>query len=89
MAAIIDKFRMLIWLFLGLALYLASSIIGIDYPAWQTIAYKLGHVTTLAWFGYWISRMSVGRIDQFSSSNDRIARALVMAGVTIAGSLGL
>lgn len=89
MAAIIDKFRMLIWLLLGFALYAASILAGTDYPAIQTTAQKLGHVTTLAWVGYWIARQAVGRIDELSTSNDRIARAVVMAGVIIAGSLGL
>lgn len=89
MNKIFDKFRMLIWLLLGLALYAASHLIGAENPAWQTVAYKLGHVTTLAWFGYWISRMAVGRINHISDPGDRLSRAVIVAGVIIAGSLGL
>lgn len=84
-----DKFRMAIWLALGIALYVASFLIGSYHPTFQTVAYKLGHVTTLAWVGYWISRHSVGRIDDTSTPHDRIARGLVIVGVIIAGSLGL
>lgn len=89
MQSILDKFRMLIWLVLGLALYALSFAIGSDRPTFQTVAYKLGHVTTLAWVGYWISRHAVGRISEGSTPHDRIARGLVIVGVIIAGSLGL
>ncbi|MES2319992.1 MAG: hypothetical protein V4631_21130 [Pseudomonadota bacterium] len=89
MGKVLDKFRMLIWFLIGAGLYFTSTLIGSDHPAWQTIAYKMGHVTTLAWVGYWISRMAVGRIDARSTSNDKLARAIVIAGVIIAGSLGL
>jgi len=81
--------RMGLWLVLGLALYAMSMLAGTDHPAIQTIFYKLGHVTTLAWVGYWIARQSVGRLDALSSPNERLARAVVMSGVIIAGSMGL
>lgn len=81
--------RMGIWLVLGLALYVLSHLVGQDLPAVQTILYKLGHVTTLAWVGYWIARQSVGRLDAISNPNERLARAVLMAGVIIAGSIGL
>lgn len=84
-----DSLRMLAWLLIGLSLYLAAALIGADSPAVQTVAYKLGHVTTLAWVGYWISRQAVGRIYDSSHPQDRMARAIVIAGVIIAGSLGL
>jgi hypothetical protein len=79
------------WLACGLALYFASAALGPQWPAWQTVLYKLGHVTTLAWVGYWIARQAIGRLDdtQRTTSTDRLARAVVMAGVIIAGSLGL
>ena len=100
MAATLDKFRMLVWLLVGLGLYSLSIYIGTGHPSIQTIAYKLGHVTTLAWVGYWIARMSLGRITndtrhswtqkaKHSEPNDRLARAVIIAGVIIAGSLGL
>jgi hypothetical protein len=86
----LDNFsRMIIWLILGLALYLMAMLVGSDRPAVQTVFYKLGHVTILAFVGYWIARQAVGRIDQMSDPGDRLARAVVIAGVIIAGSLGL
>lgn len=85
-----DKLRMVVWLALGVALYTAALLlIGTDYPALQTIFYKAGHVTTLAWIGYWISRCALGRVTGSSSPTDRMARAIVMAGVIVAGSMGL
>lgn len=84
-----DFFRMFVWLIAGLALYTVSAAIGPDHPAIQTVLYKLGHVTTLAWFGYWISRQALGRIRGDTCGTEFIARAVVIAGVLIAGSLGL
>ena len=84
-----DKFRMSVWLIIGLALYAASILLGSGQPAIQTILYKLGHVTTLAWFGYWVSRHALGRISSYSNPQDRIARAIVIVGVLIAGAMGL
>lgn len=87
--SIIDKFRMFAWLVLGILLYTASHIAGQDLPQLQTILYKLGHVTTLAWVGYWISRNALGRIDLTTCSTQYLARAILIAGVVIAGSIGL
>ena len=84
-----DKSRMLAWFIAGIALYALSALIGTEQPAIQTVFYKLGHVTTLAWFGYWISRNALGRIDLTSAPNERLARAVIIAGVVIAGSIGL
>lgn len=87
--------RMIIWLLLGLVLYASSYIVGHDNPQglfMQTILYKLGHVTTLAWVGYWIARMAIGRVDLNSRMNppyDKLARAVIIAGVIMAGSMGL
>lgn len=86
---ITDKFRMLAWLILGIVLYTASHLAGTDLPQVQTILWKLGHVTTLAWIGYWISRNALGRIDLTSCSTQHLARAVIIAGVVIAGSIGL
>ena len=80
--------RMIVWLAAGLALYLASFMAGIDAPAAQTVLYKLGHVTTLAWCGYWISRNALGRVTPDSAPTDRLARAVIVAGVILAGSMG-
>lgn len=84
-----DRLRMMIWLFLGLAAYAASFIVGPSQPVIQTTLYKIGHVTTLAWVGYWISRKTIGRITSTSTPHDRIARALMIGAVIVAGSLGL
>lgn len=84
-----DRFRMIVWLLIGVGLYAVSFLTGNDYPAVQTVFYKLGHVTTLAWFGYWVSRNALGRVTSNSHPQERIARALIIAGVIIAGSMGL
>ncbi len=84
-----DRLRMLAWLVVGLAMYAVSIAIGIDYPAAQTVAYKLGHVTTLAWVGYWIARHAIGRLVDNSLPTDRLARAVLIGSVIIAGSMGL
>ena len=86
---VIDKLRMAIWLVLGLSLYAASALIGTDNPQWQTVTYKMGHVTTLAWTGYWIARQALGRIGYTSTQSAVTARAILIGAVIIAGSLGL
>jgi len=89
MRIIPDKLRMLVWLLCGLALYWCAALVGQESPAVQTVFYKLGHVTTLAWFGYWISRNAIGRVADDSSPNEKLARAVLIAGVILAGSMGL
>lgn len=84
-----DFTRMTAWLAAGLALYAAALITGPEHPAVQTVFYKLGHVTTLAWVGYWISRQAVGRLDTKPNPTDRLARAVLVGAVIIAGSMGL
>lgn len=85
-----DLQRMWLWLAIGVALYATSiGLVGSNSPAVQTIFYKIGHVTTLAWVGYWISRQALGRVTGQSSPTDRLARAVVIAGVIMAGSMGL
>ena len=81
--------RMIGWLVAGMLLYGCAYLTGNAYPAVQTVFYKLGHVTTLAWVGYWISRQMLGRIDQDSESLDSIARAILAGSVILAGSMGL
>lgn len=81
--------RMIGWLVAGLALYACAYLAGSNLPAVQTVFYKLGHVTTLAWVGYWISRQMLGRINNNSDNTDRIARAILAGCVIIAGSMGL
>jgi len=89
MNTLLDKFRMVAWLFCGLALYFFAACAGSDAPAVQTVFYKLGHVTTLAWVGYWIARNAIGRVFNHSTPTGELARAVLIAGVIIAGSMGL
>lgn len=84
-----NRTRMIVWLLAGLLMYAAAVLISEAYPAVQTVFYKLGHVTTLAWVGYWISRQGIGRIDETSDPIKLQARAILMAGIIIAGSMGL
>ena len=84
-----DFLRMAVWLIAGLAMYTVSALVSNEHPAAQTVFYKLGHVTTLAWFGYWISRQAIGRLRGESAGSEYIARGILIAGVMIAGSLGL
>ncbi len=86
---ILDKFRMAVWLAAGIVAYLLSLYVGPANPIIQTTLYKVGHVTTLAWIGYWISRNAIGRLDTTSDQGDKLGRALVMGAVIVAGSLGL
>lgn len=86
----IDYLRMTAWLFAGLAFYFLAIFVPDSYPALQTVLYKMGHVTTLAWVGYWISRQALGRVLICDTPPvDRLARAVLMAGVILAGSMGL
>jgi hypothetical protein len=85
----LQPFRMFAWLAAGLLLYCAAYLVSSQYPAAQVVFYKLGHVTTLAWFGYWISRQALGRVKPGCDASDKLSRAVLIAGVLIAGSLGL
>lgn len=85
-----DRLRMVVWLLFGLAFYVAVLLIdGTTYPTVQVTLQKLGHVTTFAWVGYWIARSALGRVHAASTSSDRLARAVVIAGVILAGLTGL
>ncbi|MDE4918287.1 putative membrane protein [Cupriavidus metallidurans] len=88
--ALQDRLRMVVWLLFGLAFYVAVLLIdGSRYPTVQVTLQKLGHVTTFAWVGYWIARQALGRVNASSHTHDRIARAIVIAGVILAGLTGL
>lgn len=88
--ALQDRLRMAVWLLFGLAFYIAVFLIdGSRFPTVQVTLQKLGHVTTFAWVGYWISRNALGRVNAASPTNDRIARALIIGAVIIAGLTGL
>ncbi|AOY90545.1 hypothetical protein BKK79_00910 [Cupriavidus sp. USMAA2-4] len=88
--ALQDRMRMAIWLLAGLAFYVAVFLIdGARFPTVQVTCQKLGHVTTFAWVGYWISRQAIGRVVHCSGTEDRLARAIVIGCVIIAGLTGL
>lgn len=89
MEKISDLSRMIIWLVIGLTLYFASYAVGPGLPTVQTVCYKLGHVTTLAWVGYWIARQVLGRVEQHSPAAEKTARAIIIGCVILAGSMGL
>lgn len=89
MARIQDRARMAAWLLAALGCYGIAAVLGTDHPLAQTVAYKAGHVTMLAWVGYWIARNSLGRITDDTSSHRVVARSVLMGAVIIAGSLGL
>lgn len=84
-----DPFRMISWLIAALVLYGASRLIGPSDPQLQVALYKYGHVTGLAWCGYWIARTALGRIDYLSDHDELMARAIVIGAAIIGGSLGL
>lgn len=88
--ALQDRLRMVVWLLFGLAFYVAVLLIdGTRFPTVQVTLQKLGHVTTFAWVGYWIARNALGRVHSASTSTDRLARAVIIAGVILAGLTGL
>ncbi|NSX14969.1 hypothetical protein HTY52_12875 [Cupriavidus taiwanensis] len=88
--ALQDRLRMAVWLLFGLAFYIAVLLIdGSRFPTVQVTLQKLGHVTTFAWVGYWIARNALGRVNATSPTQDRLARAVIIAGVIIAGLTGL
>lgn len=89
MNSLLDKFRMVIWLAAGLGMYFMAALVGADAPAVQTVFYKMGHVTTLAWVGYWIARNALGRVTNSTPPTEKLARAVLIAGVIVAGSMGL
>ena len=84
-----DPFRMISWLIAALVLYGVSRLVGPADPQLQVALYKYGHVTGLAWCGYWIARTSLGRIDYLSDHDELMARAIVIGAAIIGGSLGL
>lgn len=84
-----QAFRMLLWLAAGLTLYSVSTWLGPEHPQAQVTLYKLGHVTTLAYVGYWISRQALGRVVARTDSTRVVARAIVIGSAMIAGALGL
>lgn len=86
-----DLGRMAIWLLCGVVLLVASVAVGPQYPQPQIALWAAGKVTLFAWIGYWISRTALGRLDQNGYADypeNRVARAVVIGAVVIAGALG-
>ena len=87
-----ELLRMVVWALSGVVLYSCSVLLGSEYPQAQVVLYKLGHVTILSWVGYWVARMALGRINHEADATFAlalVARAILMAGVILAGSTGL
>ena len=84
-----DLARMMTWLAFGLVLYGCAALAGVNNPAIQTVLYKLGHVTTLSWVGYWVARHALGRISLYATDSDRLSRSILMGSIVIAGSMGI
>lgn len=86
-----DWLRMVGWLLAGLSMYLFTVFVGAANPMVQTVFYKMGHVTTLAWVGYWLARGALGRLDTDSENHpiEYLARAVLMGAVILGGSMGL
>lgn len=85
-----DWTRMIAWFGIGVALYMLS-VLAAPFPPAQVIFYKAGHVTTLAWIGYWVARGALGRLNVDSDSHpvEYVARAILMGCVILGGSMGL
>lgn len=94
-----DLFRMFGWLPVGIVFYAVSIYVGTANPQVQLLAWKLGHVCTFSWFGYWIARQIIGRletgltrlldghVDTTHESIIVLARSLLLAGSAIARAL--
>lgn len=82
-----DLYRMLHWLVIALALYAAALLT--TQPQLQTGLWKLGHITTGAFAGYWVDRNLYGRVNSGSESGRLIARALIVVACVLGMALGL
>lgn len=81
--------RMGAWLLAALVCYAASIAAGTENPQLQLVLWKSGHVTLLAWIGYWISRQALGRVWDDTDGLRVVARAVLIGCVILAGSLGV
>lgn len=94
-----DLLRMFGWLPVGVMFYAASIYVGTSNPQIQLLAWKLGHVCTFSWFGYWLARQIVGRLEtsltrivdgRLDTTHEAIlvlARALMLAGSMLARAI--
>lgn len=83
----IQPFRMLPWLFFGLAFYASSILVGNEHPQIQVALWKLGHVTMFSFVGYWIARNAIGRLNTRSSNSFEHPEAVIVACSILARAL--
>ncbi len=83
-----DCLRMAQWLVVSAACYVVALSLPMGNPI-STLFWKLGHVTMAAHAGYLIARQALGRITSESAPNDRMARAIVIAGAMLAIAAGM
>lgn len=83
-----DKLRMVQWLVVSATCYAVALSFPMGNPL-SSLFWKLGHVTIAAHAGYWIARQSLGRINDGSAPNDKLARAIVISGAMLAVAMGM
>lgn len=89
-----DYFRMFHWLLWAVFFYTQAIIFasfGMDFfPQIQTVSWKLGHLTSAAFVGYWIDRSVFrNRITTDSHPLHEIRRAIIIGCTMLGVSLGL
>lgn len=82
-----DFSRMSQWLMLALAFYAAALLT--TQPQLQTALWKLGHITTGAFAGYWVDRNLYGRVSPDSAPGRLVARAVIVAACILGMAFGL
>jgi hypothetical protein len=91
----LEPLRMIVWIMLGVGLYYGSIAVGPEHQQLQVALWKIAHVTTLAFVGYWISRQALGRVRKtcerrpIAAALRLVARAVLIGLVVLAGSTGL
>ena len=91
MTKALDRLRMITWLIFGLALYLASWFAGIDHPFIKLFCTKQGTSQLLLGSVIGLAVMRLGESVLIGSRpmGEYLARAIIVAGVIIAGSRAL
>jgi hypothetical protein len=90
----LDLMRMVHWLGMAVMFYAIVIVMittkGIDfYPQFQTVMWKLGHLTVASYLGYRLDiSLNRKRITTDSTDLERIRRAIMVIGSMIAMALG-
>jgi hypothetical protein len=80
--------RMLWWLALAAFFYVLATVI--QQPQLETACWKLGHITSGAFLGYWIDRHLFGRYtSDFAATPRALSRAIVVGCAIIGMAFGL